>query len=519
MTNTLGIYFGLQSINIVELKGKKVFNNILIPYLLISSGDELQEKVPNEIKMVAVLKEKLEKNKILTKEAVVNLAGRELIVRNFDMIAVPKTELSQAVNFEVKKYIPFKTEDLTYDFQAVFDRKIRRRQVLYIGIKKTVLEKYLFILEQLNLKIKAIEYSAFSLLRIVKLSGIHLKGTAGIINVDSQENDEINFFVSDNGFPLFSRDITLIPEAQALGFKETQSQEKILERLKTEIRISLDFYQRKFPTKKMSRLLFLCDAQDYTELSAFVKEAGLACELIDISKYTGKQSEFSIGFLKAYSASLYNLVRTNLKINLLAQHTVYKALDFRKGPFVKERVFSWFSKIRIRPIVPILGLLICLGVFINGTFQRKQLEDKIKEIINTRSISFKGGSQKNYGYEELATIESEYKRKINTLDRFVKPQIYVTRYLNIFARNIPDNVWLTDLSFKRTDTDNIELNLKGYAFLEDSNKELELINTFILRLKSEPDFTRSFKEIYLSSVDTEVIRDLRVTKFVIQCKG
>jgi type IV pilus assembly protein PilM len=131
--SALGIYFGTKVISIVETMGRRVLNNIKIPLSTVSLG-ELEEKVPDEIKIVALIKEELRKRRISAKEVTIALTGRDLIIRTFEMPILPLGELKSAVTFEAKKYIPFKVEDLVSDSQFKLDKSTRGNLVLYMGL-------------------------------------------------------------------------------------------------------------------------------------------------------------------------------------------------------------------------------------------------------------------------------------------------------------------------------------------------------------------------------------------------
>ena len=232
--NSLGIYFGPKTITIVEANGKRLINNIRISQSAISSGD-LEEKVPPELKTVTLFKDQLGKAKIEATEATVSLSGKDLIIRTFDLPTLPREELNSAINFEVRKYIPFKVEDLISDFQVKkIDRYKRKSLVLFVGIKKETLDNYISMLSQLDLKIDSIEYSAFSVLRLLKLANVRDKGVVGMLNIDLMEEDEVNFMVLEDGFPLFSRDITLVSAPPQVTKTEEPSFSIALEKLKKE---------------------------------------------------------------------------------------------------------------------------------------------------------------------------------------------------------------------------------------------------------------------------------------------
>ena len=103
MTNSsLGIYFGPKIINLVETSGKKILNNIQIQRSMFAPSD-LEPQVSDEVKIVALFNEEFRKNKIEVKEANICLSGKDLIIRTFEIPQLPADELSNGVNFEVKK--------------------------------------------------------------------------------------------------------------------------------------------------------------------------------------------------------------------------------------------------------------------------------------------------------------------------------------------------------------------------------------------------------------------------------
>ncbi|MDD4899918.1 MAG: pilus assembly protein PilM, partial [Candidatus Omnitrophica bacterium] len=381
MANSLGIYFGPKLISIVESKSKKIINYLKIPRSSLTESD-LEEKVPEDVKIVAVFTDELRKNKIDAKEVIVSLSGKDLIVRTFELPILPVSELVTAVNFEVKKYIPFKVEEIVSDFQVNIDKAANKSIVLFVGIKKDVLDKYLSIFKQLGIKVTNIEYSAFSILRFLKLSNIGNKGVVALVSADSHEEDEANFTVLDNGFPVFSRDISLgsTEEAAKTGELAESGSSGALEKLKTEIRVSLDFFHRKFPMKKIENVVFITDESYRYDLEFFMKEMELPFAFIDIFKYIGKAQFFSLSFIKGYGASLAKTVVSALKLNLTSQKT--KGKPVVSGLKAEGSGFLGGIKVDLRIII--LGILICVGVTVLNLSRIAAKQKEVDTIISAR---------------------------------------------------------------------------------------------------------------------------------------
>ncbi|MEW6075236.1 MAG: pilus assembly protein PilM [Candidatus Omnitrophota bacterium] len=482
----VGIYFGSKLITVVEAKGRKVAKHIQIPQSQIVGVGFEEEKVPEEIKLVSVLREALEKNEINQKEAAICVSGKDLIIRTFDMPFLPANELSSAVNFEAKKYIPFKIEDLISDFQSQADKIGKRNFILFVGVKKETLDKYLSVFNELNIKITSLEYSAFSLLRLLQMAGIKEKGIISVLGVDLKEDDEANFLVLRNGFPLFSRDIIFSGDSPLTSFEGMQIDPALkLEKLKAELRISLDFYNRKFPSQKIESIFFISSNEFKAELESYVKERGLVSRFIDSARFLGKTSAYSLSLLKSYSASLSPAARPRTRIDLLqAKSKVQVAQVAAARPGF---VFS-LSALKINPKAVFLALAIWALPNVYGYYKKIPLNNELRVITNQR-IQIPGvGAALNY--EALKQITSKYNAKAAAINQLLSNQVYLTEILDALPRNMPKGLWLSGFEFKndRAEKDRYELILAGYAYLEQRDKELESINDFASALKSDSAF-------------------------------
>jgi Tfp pilus assembly PilM family ATPase len=509
--NALGIYFGPQLISIIETKGSKPINYIQVSQSTVSAGELLEEKVPVPVKLIALLKDELMRNNIEANEAIVSISGKDLIVRTFEMPIMPRQELDTAVNFELKKYIPFKIEDLISDFQYKLDKTIQKTRVLFVGIKKEALDNYLNILSQLGIKIKSIEYSAFSILRLLKLADIKEKGIIAVVNIDITKDDEANFVVLDDGFPLFSRDISLMAGYEEVVKAEETQQGVILEKLKREIQISLDYYDRKFPGKNISKIFFITNPDYRADLDGFIKELGLDIHFIDINKYIDKPILFSLAFVKGYSSSL-SKIDIAVKINLLSA----KERVTKKTAAEALTPLSWVMRFKSDVIVAAVCFSIFIVIFLSGLYRISPLQEELNNIINIRpaASTISGG----LSYKELLDINSNYKMKAEAMDNIIKNRLYLTPLLDAIPRVVPKGIRLVNLSFKEEEEKN-ELILEGTAYLGDSDKELELVNAFLSRLKENSTLTEYFKEMSVVSTGHKQIEKASITNFIISCQG
>ncbi|MCX5710324.1 MAG: pilus assembly protein PilM [Candidatus Omnitrophica bacterium] len=515
--NSLGIYFGPKTINIVETKGKKLISNIQIPQSSLASGD-LDEQLPIEVKLVAIFNDELRKNRIDVNKATLCLSGKDLIIRTFEMPVLPDEELSSAVNFEAKKYIPFKVEELITDYQVELDRSSRKNSILFVGIKKETLDKYLAIFAQLNIKLLSIEYSDFSLLRALRLCGAVDSGIVGVFGMDAQEVEEASFTVFENSFPLFSRDFSVGSaglESPAAP-REPQAAATV-EKLKSEIRVSLDYYQRKFPNKKIKKVFLVANQEYASELESFITEIGLVSQFVNqsnLARVTGKAVAYSLSFIKGYSAALAEGIKSGLKINILASK---EKVTLAQKQGARGSAASLFEGIKFDFRVISAGLLICALAYAWGLYQAQPLRKEIQAIVDKRakvtSVS------PDASYDALEGVNAKYKMKFDALNNIVIKQLFATYPLNIIPGALPEGMWLSRFNLVKGDDGKAELTLEGVVYLNDPNKEIMEVNEFLSNLNGDATFSKYFNDIKVTSMDRRLTEKVMVTNFTILCSS
>lgn len=510
--NSLGIYFGIKDINLVESSGKKIVNNIRLPHPSTAMA-ELEDKVPADIKLIAMLKDSFRTYRIKAEEAFFCISGQDLVIRTFEIPLIPRSELKGVVSFEAKKYIPFKLDELDYDFKVLFNKKNKTSLVLFVGIKKEILDNYISIAKQLNLKVGVLEYSAFSILRFLKLAGLSDNGVLASLCFDLNNEDEANFTVLENGFSLFSRDFVLTTEPQ--GFEQTVQVDLIqrLEKLKNEIRISFDYYNRKFPEKNIKELFVVSNKESYQELGSFFTESSIMARFVETQKLLGKEAVYSSMLVKSFAVSLVKIVPLNIKIDLIG--TKLKATKaVSTGGFQLPTLLEGI-KLDFKYIIA--GIVICASVFGYGLMRIMPIQEEITGIkskrmkINTPVV--------NDSIGELTALSAKYRIKIKTLDNLIKKQVYVTYPFDAIPKAIPKGAWLDNFNFNKKNDGSLELVLNGQVYLENNEKEFETVSIFLENLKNDQVFTKYFKEIAISSIDRRMDQEKSVTVFTIVCKN
>ena len=509
--NLLSLYFGNKGINVINAKAKNILNNFDIPASEISSFD-FEDKVPADLKMVALLQEAFRAHKLTSKEAVLCLSGTDLIVRTFDIPQLPREELESAINFEAKKYLPFRIEELVTTFQVRADNVKKNNLVIFMAIKKDILSGYLSIASQLKLKIRYLEYSALSLIRLLKVNRGLEKTVTVFIYIDS-EGDESHFMVLEDGFLLYSRDITLstLPtDALGAGLSDPAL---ILDKMKAEIKSSLDYYQRRFSLKPIIKTVFFSNLTVRGDLNEFLNELGLKAKFIDLTKGLKVQGLISSGAIKSYAASLANVVNIGVKLDLFKVKSKKQATA---SEFVLPDFASFFKDLNVDLRIIFLAIFLVMVMYIYGLTRILPLKDDLKRTIALRPNVAQVNV--NASYEELIKDVSTYKKKLASYDAIVRQQVYLTKLLNGIPRFLPKSAWLSAVRF----TNNAgvpSLKMQGYVYLDNQQDEIVEINKFLNDLRADFDFSAYFKKVALNSISKENFGNRNVASFEVTCQG
>ena len=252
----------------------------------------------------------------------------------------------------------------------------------------------------------------------------------------------------------------------------------------------------------------MSDPELTSELSVYLSEIGLsvkAVEFAKISRVMGKPVPYSLSMIKGYSASLAEDLKSSLKIDLLSAQQKLKASS-------KDRMqLSMLEGLRVEPKIFFIGLVICLATYGFGFYRMQPLHREISDVIGKRPQV--ANISPTATIDELNQVEGKYKNKLNSLDKAIKGQLFVTNLLDIISSHLPDGVWLEDFMFsKKSDSQFLDL-------LGDSINDFDSVNKFTTNLRNDPKFNKYFSEVSINSMDRSQADNMPVIRFSISCKS
>jgi len=471
----------------------------------VTSADKPEQKAETkEGYIIGAIKRVLRENNVKPGNVVTAMPSEEIMMRYFQMPKIPKQERAAAINFEAKRYIPFRMEDVISDFQIIPSRTSpNTMDVVFVAIKRNALEQYLNMLNAAGVKPLIIEAAPFSLMRAFNAAEqLDNKVNTAIVNIDM---NTININILRNGVPYIIRDISFSDVTSGV-----KSLEPVFEKILAEIKLSFDFYEKQFPSEVIDKIIIYSKLplENWHEIVG--KELQIPVEVGDPLR--GIRIGSAVVPSRAavcFGLALRGLATPFIDINLCKEKLlVYKKKELFLRVVFLEASLAIFLLILVkvlttRAIIPLTEEL------------NKTLSERPKAEVNVKTDSMQD--------MEKAKNEIEARKKI--LEGLMSNRTYLTPRLEGIARNMPKGMWLSEVNFEeKLDKKNISktvrsLNIKGYYAVNDKVADKDVINNFLFRLKETKEVSMGMSKADIVSVNRIEQGDKKIASFEISFTG
>ncbi|MBI3615983.1 MAG: pilus assembly protein PilM [Candidatus Omnitrophica bacterium] len=497
---SIGLYLGTETADIVCLTGSfqhprlLSFGSIPLPSEEIwrSQTQSGETEIPQEA--VQAIRTLLQKTEPSSSRVYTAIASEACIIRYFQMPILPTRERKQAIAFEAKKYLPFKLEELDFDFKVVIQRKAPSlMRVMFLGVKKNLVAAVMSLLSSADLTPLCLETTPLSLMRLLRQNGQLLPGEVALFL--SIEQDTATISIARQDLLYLSRNVTTLGSVEA-----GQNPAEPLETLTTETRVSMDYYRRRFPGEpSVSRVLLFGKNID----SKRAKEFNLALDVpVEIGhpfrKITLNHKEAAPGLAVAAGLALRGMEKRTGEPNLLP-------LEIRRNlqSLFKMAVFQGAVGMILLGVWTIFSM-----VDLHGLEQKAELI----RLGKTASVSF----APNQELLNLKTLSENQQKELQFLRSLSKTKTNSAELFSELGRLLPEETWVQHALME--DGPQIRtLKLVGAAYDNNREKELEGINRFLASLRSNPLFQSTFGELYLDNVRRSRFREEEITQFRLTC--
>jgi Tfp pilus assembly PilM family ATPase len=529
-SESVGLYIGSQSADVVSLSGTFQhprlvhFGRVQLPkqgsWRSQTRLEEASEQTPYDSSenpaaqipaLAGTLKTLLERLKLSSARLHIAIASEAVVIRYFQMPFIPASERKVAVAFEAKKYLPFKLEDLTTDYQILTHKtEPNLMRVMFFGIKTETLSAFISVFKALELAPISLEPASISLMRLVRQTG--QSGPSQAQAILSIERDTASINIARGDLLYLSRNVT-IPQPSA---EEGLSQE-LLEALIQETRVSIDYYRRRFASEAEVSKVLACtkemEAGQLAEVTAAL--GGLPVELALPFKRISQAEEAPPGLAAATGLALRGLERRQgpPEVNLLPLSVRSKSYDLIKISVAQAAaavllLFFWYQ-----------------ATHANLT----QMESKL-QALRLRQEPVEGFKTST----DIDDLESARDGRNRELDFLRKVSSLRGDYAGFFSgaeKLLPPEGWLTDLVMEdqlkepakkgrmlQVDRHRL-LILSGAFYANNQRLEMEAVNNFLASLRTEKPFALAYSEFSLDSVQRGEFHGEEVTEFHLTCSS
>ena len=484
---TVGIYVGDSFVSAALVEGRNLIS--FSKFSLSAVERESKEKtVNNNILWEALINKNLREINRGDSDVYVSLLDKEFIFRYFEMPLMRKKEIESSLAYEIEKYIPFKIGDLVWDYSYSRALKHKKVNLSFLGIKRSNYKKYRELFTGLNIEPVRIEPSAISLTRVLK----SLKAFRGIRNFVLLDVSEIESYITFfyNDLPIFNRYLSVVS-----GEKEIS-----VNKLKEEIRLSIQYFMREFKEYSLDKLIVLCNSGFRDAFSSLSDDLGMDILILSPEKVV-KAENITVECIKAYAAAMAYPSPAKFNPMLGGRDDIVSA---------RESISLEGFNFPLIGGVASLGVLACisLSVFLGNDLSIKEYELK-KEGKQAALSDF----ARSKSLESLKDILTKKEDELNELKMEAGKRIYVSSLLTRIPVLLTSGLWLDKMHLYRSDDGRLSLAIYGYIFLPDAEEQRESFDEFINNLKQDDDFRRIFSRVDIVSLDKAVLKTYNVIKF------
>ena len=514
MGNKLGIYFGKDKIVAVELRGKDIIRQASLaiavapdkaPTSGLTTQDNAQANLSEEIRGF------LKQNKFSAREAVLGLTSKDLFIRGFQIPSLAKSEIASGISFEARKYLPFKTEDLVFDYQHRLNKGLDKMDIFYVAATRSNFDYYIGLFKQMGIHLKAIESASFALLRIISAAKqLDLKQSIAFMAID--DDLDMEFSIVNAGFPCFSRDVRL---ARAQDAPSTGSGVEVVsqERLTSEIRVSLGYFRRQFSGSSVDKIILVAKNANPGLISELSKNLSIEVQLLELDKNSALNTLTDLDALKAGAVGLRDTIKVNLSVDLLKSRKEYR-LSAPKDISTPAPAFTLSFDTVKRPL-----LLAAVVVGAAYGFPLPEQLSTAKNLERTKSEAESALASANLGVLDLDGLRQkrvEYKKKLLFIQELIASRAYLTVSFNVLPETVRTGLWIEQFDLSAPAKDKVKsLLLKGAIYLGDKAQEEEAIADFLKKLKESPDFMAGLSRLEITSTRNTQSNGYKITVFEI----
>lgn len=487
MAKKFGLYLGLNSVGAVTVENKKI--TATARFDLSSLEEEAKvENLSEDIRWEALVNKTLREIGAEDKNIHVSLSDKDFIFRSLEMPLMDKKSIASSLSYEIERYIPFKIDELWWDYDVIRYPKEKKMYVSFVGIRENTILRTQELLAHLGLNPVILEPASLSLVKIVKLAKKYTQVKNFAILDVTEFEAYLTFFYQD--MPVFNQYI-VVPKGQE-GFDF----DKFIE----SVRFAFQYFKREFKYYDLEKLIVVSGLKE-EKLSLLLKEElQIETELfspLDVTTSPGVDVEGLKAFGAAYSAESSYKFKPVLKKTEISEEK-------------QELAVSETPSLRIGLLLALAGLgavgCILLSVFFNNEENtlKYNLEKINKEIYRPEAI-------KNLSWKQIDGAIVAAEKKLKILEELGKAR-QISPSLAKVSSLRPKGLWFNAIN-AGCSKNKCKLAIEGDIFLGDPYQERANIDEFVSRLKADSTIKLNFSSIDMTGTEKKTVGEYTFTHF------
>ena len=539
--NTVGLYLGPKTVQLAQLQavaGKIQLTNFV--HVDIFEEKQVEGTDKDEL-VINALRKAVNKSKIDLRRVNTVLMPGMVLLRYFQMPRISPEEMEEAVRFEARKYIPFKLEEAVTGFYILKDdQESKKLGILSLVTKEESIRHHLTLLHKVGISPVAVETASFALLRLLEYSQeIDKQNSNVVLYIYAQR---VNIIILKNGIPYFVRDISLAKKEEwiddetaefLMGGKISSPDSRVvtLENMVSELRISLEYYKKELGKEQVSKIILCGELEGFDDLDVVMAAAkdqpDSSCPL---AVYLQKQFDLPVSTIDplkniispkarplpytfpmlavTIGAGMRNLTKSTVEINLFRAR---KKTSLKAKVFVSKMIIAGLGAL----VVSFAVLFMIFSVFINR--EKNLLEQDKRNRPKFMDLS-------HFSDDKLKQGEQEIIKRLDIYNKLVVNRFVVTDKLSVFPKTVPEGIWMSGINFfvtfspdKSAFSSSYTLEVYGNVFSEQKGIEIEMVNDFAEKLKTDDMFFKGFKVIKTGSVTRGEFQGIPIMSFELNC--
>ena len=512
---TAGLVIRSGEVELLAMKGKAVTSRVRVAI----EGKE-------DHHLAAAVQRAVEAAKLKTKRMAVSVPSQDVLFRFFTVPVVPKAELDQVVQFEARKYVPFKMDTLVWDYCAIPSRGSAQLEVVFSAVSRDLFRQLQDVLASAGIQPVLVEPRSASLARLAEPA--QGTGSDTFVCMVEVEQDSAHLAIVKNRIPYLTRDVMFSaaaspaaqpdpatppaepPAGNADAEPPPAGPDLKAQRLLSELSVSMNFFLREYPSTSIPRVIIFGPENVIGEWCPWLAEQ-LHCAVEMGSAHVDPLVD---GGLPLPFAAALGLVQG-------ARRPAGVSLDFLKRNLAKPAAAarpragaaSSLSAVSVLDAfkTPQAAVALALAaVTLGGLWFMERVSvaaerDRLKQSAALRPEI--NAALSAMTKEETQALKEQAEAQLAFLKQAIDLRVGVAAKLDAVARTLPDGVWLTNLTYEdqlvASGKGEFRMSIHGACYLGETGQELGAIHRFEEQVRQNPAFFKGFTMAQVDHIDAQ----------------